>query len=185
MAHIQQDRISLRNLRVSKLAGEESACFSATLLFDGAPVAEARNDGLDGWTYFRVLRGAQVRFMEAETFARSLPPEVIQLEDAQPPGQSLTISMTLSYLVEHIASEMYFEKTIRSLFKRAYRSELLFVRGDQLHVLEGVKLDALRNKTKYFQALRAKYGADITILAELPPEVAFALWKRYAIEGSG
>ena len=41
----KQDRITLKNLKVADFASEETMCFSATVVFDGTPIAEARNDG--------------------------------------------------------------------------------------------------------------------------------------------
>ena len=42
---IHQNRVSLRNLKIADFASEETLCFSATVLLDGQPIAEARNDG--------------------------------------------------------------------------------------------------------------------------------------------
>ncbi|CAM5211279.1 hypothetical protein CDEF62S_04990 [Castellaniella defragrans] len=46
----KQDRITLKNLKVADFASEETLCFTATIVFDGIPIAEARNDGHGGST---------------------------------------------------------------------------------------------------------------------------------------
>ena len=35
----KQDRITLKNLKVADFASEETMCFSATVVFDGTPIA--------------------------------------------------------------------------------------------------------------------------------------------------
>src|SRR3546814_10803069 len=47
----KQDRITLKNLKVADFASEETMCFSATVVFDGTPLAEARTDGHGGSTF--------------------------------------------------------------------------------------------------------------------------------------
>lgn len=53
----KQDRITLKNLKVADFASEETLCFTATIVFDGTPIAEARNDGHGGSTFLRALNG--------------------------------------------------------------------------------------------------------------------------------
>jgi hypothetical protein len=52
----KQDRITLKNLKVADFASEETLCFTATVVFDGTPIAEARNDGHGGSTFLRALK---------------------------------------------------------------------------------------------------------------------------------
>ncbi len=39
---IKQDRIALKNLKVAQFASEETLCFTATVLFDGIAIVQAR-----------------------------------------------------------------------------------------------------------------------------------------------
>ena len=41
---ITQDRITLKHLKVADFASEETLCFTATVLFDGVAIADARLD---------------------------------------------------------------------------------------------------------------------------------------------
>ena len=52
----KQDRITLKNLKVADFASEETLCFNATVVFDGTPIAEARNDGHGGSTFLHALK---------------------------------------------------------------------------------------------------------------------------------
>ena len=71
---IQQSRITLRNFKSADFASEETLCFSAIVVFDGKPIAEAKNEGHGGATFFYPHKGAHERFAEAEAFAKSFPP---------------------------------------------------------------------------------------------------------------
>ena len=66
---ITQDRITLKHLKVADFASEETLCFTATVLFDGVAIADARNDGHGGSTFIRALGGQAARLAEAEAFA--------------------------------------------------------------------------------------------------------------------
>ena len=48
----KQNRITLKNLKVADFASEETLCFTATIVFDDTPIAEARNDGHGGSTSY-------------------------------------------------------------------------------------------------------------------------------------
>ncbi|NPY62119.1 hypothetical protein DZ967_024995, partial [Pseudomonas aeruginosa] len=70
----KQDRITLKNLKVADFASEETLCFTATIVFDGIPIAEARNDGHGGSTFLHALNGKAALLAQAEAFAKGLPP---------------------------------------------------------------------------------------------------------------
>jgi hypothetical protein len=76
---------SLKNLKVADFASEETLCFTATVMFDGRPIAEARN-GHGGSTFVRALQGQAALLAQAEEFAKSLPPASLDVEreDANP-----------------------------------------------------------------------------------------------------
>src|SRR3546814_5318593 len=75
----KQDRITLKTLKVADFASEETMCFSATVVFDGTPIAEARNDGHGGSTFLRALSGKAALLAQAEAFAKGLPPAPLNL----------------------------------------------------------------------------------------------------------
>ncbi|CDF84881.1 Conserved hypothetical protein [Pseudomonas knackmussii B13] len=75
----KQDRITLKNLKVADFASEETMCFSATVVFDGTPIAEARNDGHGGSTFVHALNGKAALLAQAEAFAKGLPPAPLDL----------------------------------------------------------------------------------------------------------
>ena len=96
----RQDRITLKNLKVADFASEETLCFTATVMFDGRPIAEARNDGHGGSTFVRALQGQAALLAQAEEFAKSLPPASLDVERED--DEPLLIDMTLDLSLIHI-----------------------------------------------------------------------------------
>lgn len=181
-----QHRITLKNLKVAEFASEETLCFSATVLLDGKPIAHASNDGRGGMTFLRPLQDADApeRLREAEAFAKSLPPDVTNYPDPRDSSSKMTIDMSLDYLVDCLAEQQHTDKKVRSLFNRDMNNKVLFVKGDRLLFVKGIKAKTINNKPAFFAKLRARQGDDIVILDELPRDEAFARWKRHTVDGS-
>ena len=76
----KQDRITLKNLKVADFASEETLCFNATVVFDGTPIAEARNDGHGGSTFLHALNRKAGLLEEEDAFASGLPPAPLALD---------------------------------------------------------------------------------------------------------
>ena len=175
----QQDRITLKNLKVADFASEETLCFTATVVFDGKPIAEARNDGNGGSTFLRALNGKAALLAQAEAFAKGLPPAPLDL--GQPGEEPHYIEMRLDFLVDELADAMHTDRKVRTLFNRQIGDKVLFVKDGKLKFLKGVKLKTIADRKAYFAALRARQAQPIVILAELAPDEAFALWKQHAL----
>lgn len=178
---IKQDRIALKNLKVAEFASEETLCFTATVLFDGVAIAEARNDGHGGSTFLHALQGKRDVLVEAEGFAKALPPARLDGgmsgEDVDP----LIVDVTLDFLVDQLADAMHGERKLRTAFSRDIGNKVLFIRDGKLLFLKGIKLKAIADRPAYFAALRARQTQAIVILAELPPDEAYAVWKQHVL----
>lgn len=174
---IQQTRITLKHLKVADFASEETLCFTATVVFDGKSIAIADNSGRGGMTNLFPLDGQHDRLLKAGEYASSLPPEELGPADGFDPP--LMIEITLDYLVDVLAEAMHAERKERAAFNRHMASKLLFVKDGTLKYLKNVKPRTISNPKAYFTALRAKHASSIVILAELPREEAFTVWKRH------
>ncbi len=185
MTFATQQRVTLKHLKVAEFASEETLCFSATVLFDGKPIAHANNDGHGGATFLRPLQGpeARDRLHDAEAFATSLPPEITDYPDPHDSARTMTIDMTLDYLVDCLAEQLHTDKKVRSLFNRDMKNKILFFQGDRLLFVKGIKPKAITDRPAFFAKLRARQGDDIVILDELPREEAFARWKQHTVVG--
>ncbi|ASD11632.1 hypothetical protein [Pseudomonas aeruginosa] len=178
---IQQDRITLKNLKVAELASEETLCFTATVLFDGIPIAEARNEGHGGTAFIHAKKGKAAQLAEAEQFARSLPPDTLEGGVSGQDAEPLLIKVTLDYLVDQLAEAMHADRKLRAAYARNTANKVLLVKDGKLLFLKGIKLKAIADRAAYFKGLRARQGQHIVILAELPPDEAFTLWKQHVL----
>ena len=175
----KQDRITLKNLKVVDFASEETMCFNATVLFDGTPIAEAHNDGHGGSTFLRAREGRAALLAQAEAFAKGLPPAPLHLgKEGDEPHY---IDMTLDFLVDELADAMHEDRKVRAAFNRDIGNKVLFIKDRKLLFIKGVKLKAIADRKAYFTSLRVRQREPIVILAELPPEQAFDLWKQHVM----
>lgn len=180
----QQSRITLRNLKVAQFASEETLCFRATVLFDGKPIAEASNQGHGGNTDIRALNGQQAKVQEAEKFAKALPPVISEFDEPHKPGQKMVLPMHLEFLIDELAAEMDADKRLRARFRSDYARKVMFVIGDDCRYVKKLDLRTLTNRESYFAQIKQAHPTA-QILAELPEEQAFALWKRTVVKGNG
>lgn len=149
----RQDRITLKNLKVADFASEETLCFTATVMFDGRPIAEARNDGHGGSTFVRALQGQAALLAQAEEFAKSLPPASLDVERED--DEPLLIDMTLDFLVDQLADAMHAERKLRTAFNRDIGNKVLFIKDGRLLFLKGIKLKAIADRAAYFASCAA------------------------------
>ncbi|EBL8291889.1 hypothetical protein DLP14_14650 [Salmonella enterica] len=176
---IKQDRITLKNLKVAEFASEETLCFTATVVFDRVAVGEARNDGHGGMTDIRALKNKEIQLSEARKFARSLPPHVCP-DLPQEDGKPFSFDITLDYLVDDLANTQHVERKLRASYSQD-KKRVTFIKDGKVFYLKKLKLDSLKDRPAFFASLRETYGPSIIILAELPPDEAFALWKQHMI----
>jgi hypothetical protein len=162
----KQNRITLKNLKVADFASEETLCFTATIVFDDTPIAEARNDGHGGSTFLRALNGKAALLAQAEAFAKGLPPTPLDLgQEGEDPHY---IDMTLDFLVDELADAMHAERKVRAAFNRDIGNKVLFIKDGKLLFIKGIKLKAIADRAAYFASLRSRQAQPIVILAELP-----------------
>ncbi|MBV2205761.1 MAG: hypothetical protein KUL87_10095 [Pseudomonas sp.] len=76
---------------------------------------------------------------------------------------------------------MHADRKLRTSYSRDISNKVLFIKNDKLLFLKGIKLKAIADRPAYFAALRERQREPIVILAELPPDEAFGLWKRHVL----
>ncbi|ECG4949214.1 hypothetical protein ACSC89_003416 [Salmonella enterica subsp. enterica] len=179
---IKQDRITLKNLKVAEFTSDDTLCFSATIIFDGVAIAEASNDGSGGMTFIHAPKDKRAQLSEAETFAKSLPPQICP--DLPPiDGKPFSIDITLDYLVDVLANALHEDRKLRTTYSRS-KNKVMFIKDNKISVVQKVKLDSLEDRPAFFASLRKSCGPSIIILAELPPDEAFTLWKQHIYESN-
>jgi hypothetical protein len=184
MSEVKQTRISLKRLKVADFASQETLCFEATVLLDGIPVAHAHNEGCGGMTHLRAIAGAEATLAAAETFAKGLPPLITEYPDPQDPTRKHALPMSLEFLVDLLASEEHENRRLRSLFRRDFTRQVLFVADNQLRYLKGVhrKRCTAADIRRLHEQIRRRHGPETLILSELSEADAFTLWKRLMLD---
>ena len=109
--------------------------------------------------------------------ARDVYEAVLEREDDEP----LLIDMTLDFLVDQLADAMHAERKLRTAFNRDIGNKVLFIKDGRLLFLKGIKLKAIADRAAYFAKLRSRQDQPIVILAELPADEAFAIWKQHVL----
>src|SRR3546814_17415641 len=82
-------------------------------------------------------------------------------------------------LFRSLADARHAERKVRAAFNRDIGNKVLFIKDGKLLFIKGIKLKAIADRKAYFASLRARQAQPIVILAELPPEQAFDLWKQH------
>ncbi|MCW7550024.1 hypothetical protein [Photorhabdus aballayi] len=80
---IQQNRITLKNLKVASFASQETWCFEASIYFDGIRVAATSNEGHGGSTFIYAQPDMINKLAKAKAYAKSLPPYICDFIDPQ------------------------------------------------------------------------------------------------------
>ena len=70
---------------------------------------------------------------------------------------------------------------VRAAFERDLGNKVLFIKDGRLLFLKGIKLKAIADRAAYFAKLRSRQDQPIVILAELPANEAFAIWKQHVL----
>jgi hypothetical protein len=184
MSEVKQTRITIKRLKVASLASEETLCYEATVLLDGLPVAQARNDGQGGVTFMRAIKGTEGKLDAAEAFAKMLPPLITEDPDPRDPTGQLELPMSLDFLVDLLASYEHENKRLRALFRNDFTRKILFVVGNHLHYFKRVNRKSCTDTQirRLHARIREKHGPKTTILSELPSEEAFVIWKRFVLD---
>lgn len=168
---LNNNRITLKNIRHSKLASEETEFFRATVLFDGVPVCEASNDGHGGCNLYSPLKGqtnAELRagLDKISAWIFTLPPFVFH-------GEELTHD--LDTIVGEVLDAYLSMKDLQRFLKGA----VLFVKPGQKGVFK-VTMRGLRTlPPDQVARLAAKVKLEhpgARVLNELPESEALALY---------
>lgn len=103
----EQPRITLAKVKYAAFASEETLCFSATILLDGKPVADVRNDGHGGADRVTVTDEAGIRSVDA--FIATLEPMDVQGYVLKP-----SLELVVGDLMERWLVERDFDRALKT-----------------------------------------------------------------------
>jgi hypothetical protein len=163
-----QERISLKNLKVHTRLSEETPCYTASIYFDGKKVAEVENRGDGGCDNHYITN--QPGWDEMQNYVDTFEPEVWNH------GDSCGAMMPdIEWVCAELINDWYVERDLKALL----RKRVLFLRPDA----EGIyQTKALRNKAAV-EAAAIRYADDervSKILNLMPFDGALAIYREHA-----
>ena len=163
-------RITLRNFKIAKFASHETTCFEANIYFDGKFLGTAENSGQGGPTNIHCGNDERLRMCEAEAWAKTLPPDVTDLEDPTDPTGKFVIAMDM----EHLIDKLVWEAEEAASLKRLMRTKVLFIKGGKVWnmSIKGRKADPI------MIAACQKNHPGCPILNEMPIDRALRLFNE-------
>ena len=139
--------------RISR--ARKTLCFTATVMFDGRPIAEARNDGHGGSTFVRArCKGQAALLAQAEEFARACRRHR-STSNAKTTSPSHRHDARLP-LVDQLADAMHAERKLRTAFNRDIGNKVLFIRTAGCCSSRASSSKAIADRAAYFAKLRSR-----------------------------
>lgn len=172
---LDQKRITLDRVKIAAFMSEETLAFTARVLFDGKPIASARNAGHGGCTDILAIT-ARTDLEPAEVFCKSLPDDEYEFS-----GQTVKLAWNLERVVDQLANDYEFNKKIRGAFNRMLRNYVAYESGGAIYQIKRRKDYGAANIAAIERSILAK-RPDAVILHTVPIDTAFAIYCRICVK---
>lgn len=169
-------KITLKNIKHSAFASQETECFEATVFIDGVKAGTVENDGRGGCHMMHPYEMEQ----RLNAYGASLPPIVDEdLKDPQDPTKPFSYKQDAESLITDALSNELAAKRLRTLLK----NKLVFLDkkgkiSTSTGKMEPVKMQAYLAKTDEQIATIFKFPALQTILNRLSFDEALPLYRK-------
>jgi hypothetical protein len=165
-------KITLRKIKYSKFASQETNCFEAEVCLDGVPSIFARNEGRGGSTHLQELPGHKGTLRLLEMHAASLPLEVHHtLRDPHDPSKPFSWQPDAESVVDLLLEDHLLMQDMRRKLKR---TTLFSHNGCISQFVKSPWIPATKDSLK---ASLARNHPGAVVLNELPEAEAFKLFK--------
>ena len=175
----RQDRITLKNLR-SRISRARKRCASPppSCSTAGPSPKPATTDTAARRSC--ALQGQAALLAQAEEFAKSLPPGIASTSNAKTTSRfhrhDARLPGTTGWRCHARGAQAAHRVQPR------HRQQGAVHQGRQAAVPQGhIKLKAITDRAAYFAKLRSRQDQPIVILAELPADEVFAIWKQHVL----
>lgn len=167
----EQDRVTVKGVKIAEFASEETTCYRAAVYFDGVKIGDAENQGQGGCTFIRALPGKHAELEAAEAFARTLPDVVTDLTDPHDASKPFAYKVTLDGLVDGLVDAERIQRYAQRRYRSLAKSHIVYVQGGKLY--HTGKLAQGWDLARLAPMIRAKHDGA-RILNELPEAEAIA-----------
>jgi hypothetical protein len=169
---IIRPEITLKNIKHTAWASEETHCYQATLYVDGVKWGTVSNQGHGGCDDFHGIGGKS--YADINTLDRLI-------KETYPPVTFEGTTETLGQSVEMLCCDLVNQWLRDKDFARAMKSKVLFTKPDVRGVWE-VAVKKPKTLWMMLDVMKAKYP-QYTYLADLPIDEAKALYFAGADDG--
>ena len=163
-----QNRITLKKIKYSDFASQETHCFEATVLFDGVACATVDNDGRGASTDWHQLSKATDKSDKAY---RDMQAYIATFDSYQSSfTDGVTIMFTdLSWVCDELVNDWLEIKDM----KMSLRKRVHWLEDGKIWQTRSV---SARQRDHWIPQMREKYGAE-NVLNGLPEAEALKLWR--------
>jgi hypothetical protein len=151
---------------------EETICFTATVLLDGKVIGTASNEGQGGCTFIHYV-DAKAK-ATAEAFAQTISPADIKGWEFLTSG--FTVDALVDVLVEQEEKKKEAQKIVKKVKKDCLDKVIFLKPGANPKMGYSLLKCGAENIAKGVQAMRFKYGNDITIINGLTDEAIASIF---------
>ena len=157
-------KISLKNIKHSEFASQETNCFEATVYIDGVAKFITNNDGHGGCDNYRALKNGDNPWPEVKRINEILSKQTIKTEWGE-------MKNSLEIVVSDLLSEHLMKKDLKKMLKKV-------VMFDAGKIFTFKVLHTTYKQDPSYKAIFAKKYPNAIILNDLPFEEAFKQYKQ-------
>ena len=155
MNRINQTRISLKNIKHSEFASEETHCYQASVYFDGKKIGTTSNQGFGGCDDAYADKGKESQWADMLDYIKTIPPVASEYFD-----DGLTVDLEL------ICGELVNDHLLMKDAQKITRGKIAFFEGEwdgsyRYYTTKG------RDVRKLIAHIRSKHP-NATILNQMP-----------------
>ena len=166
----QQTRISLKNIKHSEFASQETHCFEASLYFDGKRIGKVGNDGHGGCDWVDVTD--QAAFETMQKFINTLPAITCGWDDPKT-GKPATVPQCLETICCDLVNIHLSKKDLQAIMRRT----AVFRLNGELREI-GYKGSRKPDQGLFDHVMKKYPGAEI--LNNMPIEQAVTIYRAAA-----
>ena len=172
-------KITLKNIKHSAFASQETHCFEAVIYIDGKRFCHVQNDGHGGSDDYYALNESTMSEMwdQINEINAELGKEKLTTEYGE--GKSFTVSNSLEIVVGDLMNDHLTNKQAKRIYNKAMKSGVSYVEDSAIYQ---IKCDVNHEESmiQIFNRLHAKNGS-VEIINLMNPEKAIERYKELVL----
>lgn len=164
-------QLSIKNLKILKMASEETLCFEAVVYVDGKKAFQAHNAGHGGCNDYHAFDEAGEKTLkDAHAWAKAQPK--VTSDSLVMSGEPFTFQPDLDYFISELIEAVEIEREVKKEFNSLMKKPSIKVGEKIFHYKCPV------THPKWREVARKQYP-DCIIINDMPAEEAIKVVKQY------